>query len=556
MSYFTTRQGFFLYSFDFDVKEIEKLNSFLRLLDDSGVKKIIDESMKKMNYQGRNHTNPYNMLATVLYSFAMSKGTLRDIERSCKLNLDYIYLMNNERPSYVTFSTFINEIIVPNSFEIMKLINIQIIKEMGIDISDVFIDGTKFEANANKYKFVWKPTNKQIKLTDKIKDVLHEYNIVDKDKIISSIKIANYLSTIKSTILTLGEDLTDIPFGKGKRKSKHQKLYQTLQTYLQKQLEYEEQVILCGDNRNSYYKTDIDATAMCLKEDYYSGLGSNMHAAYNVQFVVSKGLILECFVSQDRNDYLTLIPVLKKYNELYGSFPKNVCADSGYGSHVNYKFINDNNIGNFIKYSSWEKERNGKNPQLFYVINNQVFCLNNKMGTIISIPNRHPKSSESNFFRFTGCRKCIYKLICKKNIKRKTDSFRIAEINPLFLLEIQQARENLLSPKGIEIRVNRSIQVEGDIGIIKQNQSFTRFRRRGINYVLTEIILTSLGVNIKKYLRFISSGYIPSFWVAPDNLQPEIQKPIKVKLSKPSYKSKNKINKMEYKYKSKKTAKS
>ena len=120
MSYFTTRQGFFLYSFDFDVKEIEKLNSFLRLLDDSGVKKIIDESMKKMNYQGRNHTNPYNMLATVLYSFAMSKGTLRDIERSCKLNLDYIYLMNNERPSYVTFSTFINEIIVPNSFEIMK----------------------------------------------------------------------------------------------------------------------------------------------------------------------------------------------------------------------------------------------------------------------------------------------------------------------------------------------------------------------------------------------------------------------------------------------------
>ena len=65
-----------------------------------------------------------------------------------------------------------------------------------------------------------------------------------------------------------------------------------------------------------------------------------------------------------------------------------------------------------------------------------------------------------------------------------------------------------------------------------------------------------IGVNIKKYLRFISSGYIPSFWVAPDNLQPEIQKPIKVKLSKPSYKSKNKINKMEDKYKSKKTAKS
>ena len=71
---------------------------------------------------------------------------------------------------------------------------------------------------------------------------------------------------------------------------------------------------------------------MCLKEDYYSGLGSNMHAGYNFQLLVSKGIILHYFVCQDRNDMTTLIPFLSSFNSLYGFFPKRLCADSGYGS--------------------------------------------------------------------------------------------------------------------------------------------------------------------------------------------------------------------------------
>jgi|GEM_PF-6309260 len=64
-----------------------------------------------------------------------------------------------------------------------------------------------------------------------------------------------------------------------------------LKAYLGKALDYEEIEEICGE-RNSYYKTDKDATAMCLKEDYCSGLGSNMHAGYNVQLIVSKGIIV------------------------------------------------------------------------------------------------------------------------------------------------------------------------------------------------------------------------------------------------------------------------
>ena len=72
-----------------------------------------------------------------------------------------------------------------------------------------------------------------------------------------------------------------------------------LSQYLMKSLEYEEKETICGENRNSYYKTDHDATAMCLKDDYYSGLGSNMHAAYNTQILVSNGFIVSDYDSQD-----------------------------------------------------------------------------------------------------------------------------------------------------------------------------------------------------------------------------------------------------------------
>ena len=61
--------------------------------------------------------------------------------------------MNNEEPSYQTFSTFLNEIIKPNIEEIFHLIAKEIASEMSLDINEyVFIDGTKFEADCNKYK--------------------------------------------------------------------------------------------------------------------------------------------------------------------------------------------------------------------------------------------------------------------------------------------------------------------------------------------------------------------------------------------------------------------
>lgn len=527
MDYFTTKQGFFLYSSNIVEEELKKINSFLNLLDDSGVGDLITEWVKKDNPQGRDSYNPYNLFATIIYSFAFGKGTLRDIERSCKMGLDYIYIMENAQPTYVSIANYINNVFVPNIHTIMHCINIQIIKEMGIDIDDVFIDGSKFEANANKYKFVWKPRKNKRNLVEKIKNLVAEYGMMIDESVVTPYSVGTYIDRIKLIGESNHIEMSNFVTGKGHRLQKIQKDYLQLQKYLIKLLEYEEQYSICGE-RNSYYKTDHDATAMCLKSDYYSGLGSNMHAAYNVQYLVSKGIVLEVYVSQDRNDYMTLIPALEKFKQLYGFYPKNVCADSGYGSHTNYQYINKCSIGNYIKYPLWERERKGERPQLFFVKGDDVYCLNNKKGEATDT-SRHPKSKEAKFYLFKGCTRCIYKEICKRSIKKKTGSTRLAEINKEYIREIEQVRANLLSKKGIEIRVNRSIQVEGDFGITKQNMSFERFRRRGMNKVLAEIGLVALGINIRKYLRFTETKTVPKFWIAPDNLEPESLPKIKAK---------------------------
>lgn len=95
-------------------------------------------------------------------------------------------------------------------------------------------------------------------------------------------------------------------------------------------MKYEEKERICGENRNSYYKTDKDATAMVLKKDYYSKLSHDFHAGYNIQVLVSSGLITMYGVFQDRTDYNTLVPMLDSYHNYYDKYPQNLCADSGY----------------------------------------------------------------------------------------------------------------------------------------------------------------------------------------------------------------------------------
>ena len=137
-----------------------------------------------------------------------------------------------------------------------------------MEFEDAFIDGTKCEANANKYKFVWKPIKHHKSISAKIGSIIKEHNL-----------IANYNGEAMVKSSTVAYAITRLKEREGEFDSAaFRRLNKTLSALLDKVMEYEEKEEICGPKRESYYKTGRDATAMALKADYYSGLGSNMHA--------------------------------------------------------------------------------------------------------------------------------------------------------------------------------------------------------------------------------------------------------------------------------------
>lgn len=263
---YNIKRSFFVLICDDDNIELSKINKFLHLLSKSGVGSIINNYVKSNPQGGRPQYNQYNMLALVLYSFAFSTGSLRDMEEKCAFDTRYMYISNNIKPTYTSIANFINDVIIPNIDEIFALITKSIFLECSLSMDDVFIDGSKFEADANKYKFVWKPTKFHLNLSNKIRDLLIKYslhNAIPSSGIIESSLISKKITEFNSLVHSL--DVNTIEY------KNHIKDYQLLCEYLSKSLEYEEKESICGNNRNSYYKTDHDATAMCLKRDYYSG---------------------------------------------------------------------------------------------------------------------------------------------------------------------------------------------------------------------------------------------------------------------------------------------
>ena len=501
----------------------------MKLLENSKVWKYINYvNTNNKKCKGRIGYNPYNLFATIIYCFAKFKASLRDIEDKCIYDIRVLYIMEGCIPDHSTIGDFINKYIVPFQYEIFACITKEIIKELQLKINDVYIDGTKIEANANKYKFVWKPTTYHKKLDVKIKELLLNMNIEFNDKCL--IKSHQFNELIKEYIVRENIDVNSIPTGKGKRLTKEQKNYKLAYQYLIKLLEYEEKEKICGEKRNSYYKTDHDATAMVLKEDYYSKLSHDFHAGYNVQIMVSNLLILMYGVFQDRTDYYTFVSMNDLYYKYYNKYPINECADSGYGIYKNYKYMDENKINNYVKYQQWEGEVSGKRPQLFYTFNDGIMCLNTCIGNKISFDNQYHQRNESGeLYRFDGCNSCDYSYICKKNLKRKDNDYRCIELIPKYELLKEQARKNLLSPKGIEIRINRSIQVEGTFGQIKNNMNYERIRRHGLEKVSCEIMLMCLGVNIR---RFFNKKAKENCWDIPATLQSE-----KMPIVKPKRKS-------------------
>ncbi len=522
MSNFSINHQLFVVPLGNEPDERKKIRSLMELLSESGIEGCLSEWKKSESRRGHPECDPYMMFAAVLLSFSIDGGRLRDIESRCRFDMRFVYFMSQEVPSHATFCRFLNQCVLPNADEIFSRVTSSICRKMKIDpCEEAFIDGTKIEANANKYKFVWKPDRRMDRLLEKAKAESLPYGVNAMGREAGHVKsVSDIVAQLSEKLKSLGIDAASVKTGKGIRNPGIVKAYLHCLSYMEKMSEYQEQCGICGGNRSSYYKTDHDATAMCLKEDYYSGLGSNMHAGYNIQAAVSKGIVLTYYVSQDRSDYKTLPTLLERHRMMYGSYPSAVCADAGYGGLANYAFLKEKGIRNFVKTGSWEGEISGRRPALYRLEDSgDVFCLCGRKATEKNgIPYRG--GTGTRFYEIESCRKCPYAKYCKRSL-RKNGRGRLFEINVEFLKEKNAAYRNLLSPKGIEMRVNRSIQVEGTFGMLKQDMRYERFRRRGLAKASMEVMLNFLGLNLRKYLRFVIIGKNPDFWKAPSELTAE-----------------------------------
>ena len=147
MGYFTIKNNFFLVSSNEMFEEYKKIDKFMNILEKSGVAIIIKNVKQEKKIckveTGSYGYNIYNLFAAIIYCFAKFNASLRDIEDKCKFDVRVIYIMEGRIPDHSTIGNFINDYILPYQYEIFALINIQIIKELNLDVTGVFVDGLK-----------------------------------------------------------------------------------------------------------------------------------------------------------------------------------------------------------------------------------------------------------------------------------------------------------------------------------------------------------------------------------------------------------------------------
>ncbi len=459
----------------------------------------------KVNKLGREPYNPFMMLKVILFSEMLGGMSYRELENACKTDIRFMFLSEEQTPSHNTFKNFVNDRLRSNIHDIFLIINKYLIDVDNINTNELYIDGTKVEANANKYTFVWKKValktrDKRIADTVIMFDFLNEkYNMNIQYE---SITIELIDSVISELIFKLSKDEIELVYGKGKHKSPLQRHLDTLISYLFQLYSCIEKIDICGDSRNSYSKTDHDATMMHMKEDYYGGTNL-FKAGYNVQLGVSDEYIMNVSVVQDRSDHHTLIPFLEKHKDMYGYIPKKVVADSGYGSYDNYMYLTLNHRNLYIKFQNYSREKSAKFKRNIYNKSNwdrddqgKYICPQGHQTYYISeSENTKGKYLRINFSLSTiRCLDCPVKELCTK-----AKGYRIITHNPILEEFHEEVRNNLSGDEGKRLKDNRSYQSEGAFAVLKSKHGKERFRRRGMKSVTLEMTLSCIGFNLMKY---------------------------------------------------------
>jgi transposase len=515
--------------------------------------RVVNTAIEKMDLSallaqykggGTSSYHPKMMLKVLIYAYTQQLYSSRKIAKALRENIYFMWLSGNQQPDFRTINRFRSVVVKDVIEDIFTSVLELLIEEGYVKLENYFLDGTKMEANANKYSWVWAKSTRRYKqkLQEKVKELIVQIEQVNdaenaeygerdleemgSDEPLDSEKLEQKIQELNQRLKdqqdkpqelqaeVVKQDVSPKPDEKpakpkkkrGRRgKSKLQKAQEALKKLqedsLPRQKKYEDQERkLAG--RNSYSKTDVDATFMRMKDDYMKN--GQLKPGYNLQMGTEGQFVVGFSVHQRPGDPGCLVPHLNGVKDKLGRLPKNVIADSGYGSEENYAYLEQEQVGSYVKYNTFGKEQRARyKPNLFAAdqlkydpVKDELICPADKR--LKYQYTFHTKTdngyrAERRCYEAEDCSGCSLKEQCTKakGNRRVHMSFQLKAWR-------QQASQNLTSQEGQKLRSQRGVEVESVFGRLKEDWGFRRFLLRGKEKVKTEFGLLCIAQNLAK----------------------------------------------------------
>ena len=480
-------------------------NHPVRVVSDVMDRIDISSLMKTYEGGGCSAYHPRMLLKVLVYGYLCNIYSSRGIESYLKESVHMMWLAGLQRPDHNTINRFRGKRLSGVLKEVFANVVKLLVESGHVSLKQAYTDGTKIEANANRYTFVWAKSveTNRAKLAAQIEELWNHAEAVAAEELKDQRPEAFGATDPQEVARTIA--LIDAALGPDKKKKLPPKVRKKLdharKTFPDRVEEYNEKERIL-DDRGSYSKTDTDATFMRMKDDHLGN--GQLKPAYNAQVSSSGQYVTNYSVHRNPGDSTTFPPHFAQFEELYGEVPQEQVTDAGYGSEENYKLLEDNEVDAYVKHNMFHREQLGKAPvrpfgaeSLHYNAANDTFTC--PMGQPMRNIGRQSQKTSSGFvqhvdrYQAVNCTGCPLRGAC-----HKAEGDRVMEVNHNAARLRAKAGKLLRTARGIELRKKRSCDIETVFGNIKQNKGFRKFMLRGIPKVEIELGLLAIAHNLKK----------------------------------------------------------
>ena len=507
--------------------ELVPENHMVRVVDAVIDRLDISDILSTYRGGGNSAFNPKMMLKVLVFAYLSNVYSSRRIEELLKRDIYFMWLAGMKRPDFRTINYYRGKRL-KEGFDTVFTQVVRLLHEEGfVSLKVQYIDGTKIESVANKYTFVWRGSVEKYdarlkaKTEALLRQIEQNHAIENQENPVPEELTAE---EVTKRVERIKEKVDADNLGKEERKA----LKQIETDSVPRMNRYRGQLETMGP-RNSYSKTDPDATFMRMKED--AMLNGQLKPGYNVQISTENQFITNFGIYQRPTDTLTMISYLESFKARYGMQSEEIVADSGYGSEENYEYMFSNGMTPYVKYNMFHVEqRRGyrNNPfrvsNLFYNPDDDFYVC--PMGQKLKFIRQEKRYTASGYqqtvsvYRASRCEGCPLRGQCHKS-KRE----RQIEVNHTLDDYKARAREFLTSEQGIKHRSNRPIEPEAVFGQIKECGRFRRLRLKGLTGAKIDFGLKALAHNLRKlaqswakssfFDKFLSSGTVKQLYMSP-----------------------------------------